>query len=129
MSAFYDEMAALAVEMIEEFGQELTLKRVTEDAYDPATGEVTPGVTETQAIKVIVLPASKGTVEAFDNRLVNGTLIESNIRALKIAAKGLLWPPGPGCVVEYEGQDWKMLGATPSNPACTALVYSASIMR
>lgn len=129
MSAFYDEMAALAAEMIAEYGQVLTMRRVTEASYDPATGMTSPGTTEEQPITAVVLPASKGTIESFDNKLVNGTLIESNIRALKIAANGLLWPPGPGCIVVYEGQEWKMLGATPSNPAGTALVYSASIMR
>lgn len=129
MSAFYDEMAELAAEMIEEFGQTLTMRRVTEASYDPATGMTSPGTAEEQPITAVVLPASKGTVESFDNKLLNGTLIESNIRALKIAANGLLWPPSPGCVVMYDGQEWKMLGATPSNPAGTALVYSASIMR
>ncbi|MCW8158977.1 hypothetical protein D7243_22685 [Stutzerimonas stutzeri] len=129
MSAFYDEMAGLAAEMIAEFGQVLTLRREVEASYDPATGQMQPGATEEQPITALVRPASKGTVEAFDNKLVNGTLIESNIRALKIVADGLLWPPGPGCVVEYEGHEWKMLGATPTNPAGTALIYSASIMR
>jgi len=129
MSAFYDEMAALAAEMIGEYGQVLTMKRVTADSYDPITGSTVVGSTETQSITAVVLPASKGTVEAFDNKLVGGTLIESNIRALKIAAAGLLWPPGPGCVIEYDGQDWQMLGATPASPAGTPLVYAASIMR
>lgn len=127
--AFYDEMADIASEMLEEFGQTMILKRVTAESYDPVTGITVPGETERQPMTAIVLPASKGTIEAFDNKLVGGTLIESNIRALKIAAKGLLWPPGPGCVVEHEGQDWQMLGATPSNPAGTPLIYSASIMR
>lgn len=129
MSTFYDDMADLAIGMLEEFGQTLILKRVTSESYDPVTGETLPGVTEAQPITVVVLPASTGAIEAFDIKLVGGTLIESNIRALRIAAKGLLWPPGPGCIVEYEGHDWRMLGATPSNPAGTPLAYSASIMR
>lgn len=127
--AFYDDMQDVALEMLAEFGQQLTLKRVTGGTYDPATGTDTPGTTETQTITAVVLPASNGTIEAFDNKFEGGTLIESNLRALKIAAKGLTWAPAPGCVVTLDGHDWAMIGATSSNPAGTPLVYSASIRR
>lgn len=129
MSAFYDEMADAALDLIAEFGQELILKRVTGEVYDPVTGTTTPGITETQAVRAVVLPASKGTVEAFDQKFVNGTLIETNLHALKIAAKGLAWPPAPGNTVTLEGFEWTLIGATASNPAGTPLVYSTSIMR
>lgn len=129
MSAFYDEMADLAVDLIEEFGQEVAISRTTESDYDPVTGAGGESVTETQTVLAIVLPASKGTVEAFDQRFVSGTLIETNLRAMKIAAKSCEWPPGPGCKVHLNGHDWSMIGATESAPAGIPLVYSASVMR
>ena len=129
MSTFYDEMADLAVELIEEFGQEIVISRTTEGEYDPITGTGSGSVTETQTVLAIVLPASKGTVEAFDQKLVSGTLVESNLRALKIAAKSCTWVPSPGCKVTLYGHDWSMIGVTESNPAGIPLVYSASVMR
>ncbi|MHB9796290.1 hypothetical protein ACYCAX_00550 [Pseudomonas sp. MT3] len=38
---------------------------------------------------VVVLPASNGTVQAFGIKFDNGTIVESNLCAMVIAAKGL----------------------------------------
>ena len=129
MNAFYDEMADVALELIEEFGQEIVISRTTAGEYDPVTGIGGGSITETQTVLALVLPASKGTVEAFDQKLVSGTLVESNLRALKIAAKSCTWAPSPGCKVTLYGHDWSMIGVTESNPAGIPLVYSASVMR
>ena len=129
MSAFYDEMADVVLELLTEFGQQVTISRSVGGEYDPVTGVDTEPTVETQIATVVVLPASKGTVEAFDIKYEGGTLIESNLRALKIAAKGLSWPPGPGCSVELDGHKWVMIGATESSPAGTDLIYSSSVMR
>lgn len=127
--SFYEEMAEMTLEMITEFGQQITLKRTIGTEYDPETSSGGIGTIETQTVTCIILPASKGTVEAFDSKFKAGTLIESNLRALKIAAKGVEWAPGPGCIATFEGYDWTMIGMTPSSPAGTDIVYSASVMR
>lgn len=127
--AFYDDMADLASEMLAEFGQQLTLKRTIAGEYNPDIGRDNPGIVESQPITAIVRPASQGTVQAFDQKYQAGTLIESNIRALKIATKGLLWPPAPGHIVILDGEEWKVIGVTPVSPAGTDLLYSASVMR
>lgn len=130
MSDFdYSRMADLALRLIEKYGQEIVISRTTEEEYDPILGIGGGSITETQTVLALVLPASKGTVEAFDQKLVSGTLVESNLRALKIAAKSCAWPPSPGCKVSLYGRDWSMIGVTESNPAGIPLVYSASVMR
>jgi len=129
MSAFYEEMAGVALELISEFGQTITLRDETPGGYDPTTGVTTDPVLRDQTVQAVVLPASKGTVEAFDNRFIDGTLIESNLRALKIAAEGLAWAPKPGCVAVFGGEVWTLLGVTSSAPDGTALVYSATVRR
>lgn len=129
MSQFYDRMAATALRLIEQFGQTITLRDIVPGEYDPVTGQETGEVTRTQAVKAMVLPASKGTVEAFDTKFINDTLIESNLRALKIAAASCEWPPSPGCKVTFDGHDWTMIGVTETSPDGTDLVYSASVMR
>lgn len=43
MSAFYEELAAVATDMIREFGTSFVLRSFDhEEEYDPITGEVTP---------------------------------------------------------------------------------------
>ena len=126
---FYDEMAQMTLDIMAEFGRPLTLRRTIAGKYDTAAGKNRPGVVEEQVITAIVRPASQGTVQAFDQKFQEGTLIESSIRALKIAAKGMPWPPAPGHVVILDGEEWKVIGVTPVSPAGIDLLYSASVMR
>lgn len=126
---FYDEMADAAMEMITEFGRQITLTRTTEGEYDPAKGAPDETSTESQVITCVVVPASKGTVEAFDDKFKSGTLIETNLRALKIAAKGMIWPPAPGQTVEFDGHVWTLIGVTPAAPGGVDIVYSTTVMR
>ncbi|MBX8534536.1 hypothetical protein K5D33_07335 [Pseudomonas cichorii] len=125
----YDEMADAALEMITEFGRQITLKRTVLGDYDPAHGVAGGGVTETQIVTCVILPASKGTIEAFDDRFKSGTLIETNLRSLKIAAKGMVWPPAPGQTVEFDDHVWTLVGATPAAPGGVDIVYSTTVMR
>jgi len=80
-------------------------------------------------IAVIISPASKGTVEAFDVRLKGQTLIETHLRALKIAAFGLEVQPRPGDGVDYDGERWRLIGCTPIGPDGHAIFYNAAIQR
>ena len=127
--ALYQRMAETALRLIEAKGQQLVLKRATGSSYDPRTDTDIPGEELTQPIQCVVLPASKGTLEAFDNRVESGTLIEQNLRALKIAAKGLLFEPKAGDYLDFEDSRWKVLGSTPLNPAGIPLVYNATVER
>ncbi len=129
MSEFYDRMSATALRLIAQFGQPVMLRDETPGGYDPATGMTTDPVVLEQTVQAVVLPASKGTVEAFDNRFIDGTLIESNLRALKIPAKGMEWAPKPGTLAVFQGETWTLLGVTGSAPAGTDLVYSATVRR
>lgn len=126
--AFYDEMADMALEMLTEFGRVIQLSRVVGGDYDPDTG-TSGGSTETQDATVVILPASNGTVQAFDIRYENGTLIEQNLRALTIAAKDLAWVPIAGDKATFDGSDWTFIGCTPVNPAGTPVVYKAAVKR
>lgn len=126
--AFYDEMADMALEMLTEFGRVIQLSRVVGGDYDPDTG-TSGGTTEAQDATVVILPASNGTVQAFDIRFENGTLIEQNLRALTISAKDLSWVPIAGDKATFDGSDWTFIGCTPVNPAGTPVVYKAAVKR
>lgn len=128
MSAFYDRMQATALRLLTKFGREVQFSRTTGAAYDPATG-TSGGSVEQQSAIVVVQQASAGTIEAFDIKFEDGTLIEANIRGLMIAAKGLGWMPVAGDKATFDGSDWTFIGCTPVNPAGTPLVYKASVRR
>lgn len=95
----------------------LTFKRtVGSGAYNPETGEYEGGEVSFTGTAVI-LQASQGTVQAFDVRFENGTLIESRLRSLLIAAHGMTHEPAPGDKVEFpDGKTGILLGCTPLNP-------------
>ena len=68
MSAFYTEMADVAVELIEEFGAPVTLNRVTGESYDPVTGNLTdPGAEDSKN--------TMGLLVSFPTDLIDGTRI------------------------------------------------------
>lgn len=47
MSTFSNEMSAISLELIREFGEAITFTRVTEGTYNPATGATDTGTTTT----------------------------------------------------------------------------------
>lgn len=73
MSAFYDEMAAVSNELLTEFGQAVTLRRVTTGAYDPATGSATQTTADY---------AGTGAVFDYSQRDIDGSLIKTGDQKL-----------------------------------------------
>jgi len=109
----------------------LTFKRtVTSDDpadYNPDTGEYEGADLEFTGTAAI-LPASQGTVQAFDVRFQSGTLIESTLRALLIAAHGMEHAPEPGDTVTFpDGKVGSLLGCTPLNPdGANPIIYQGT---
>lgn len=126
---FYANMAEVALAKVTQFGREITVTRYGSSNSDPAAGTVDKSVEATGTLKVLILPASKGTVEAFDNRLQGGTLIEEKLRYLLAAAKGAPFEPRSLDEVSFDGIKWKVLGCTPLSPAGTPLLYKMGVMR
>lgn len=120
MSAFYDEMAEVALELIAEFGQAGTLTNVTEGEYDPVTGFGTDPVTLTQSGQLILLDysaAESGVINA------SGSLIQQGDKKIMLAAKGLAWPPTITTTILAGGQAWSIANIKSTNPAGTPLLY------
>lgn len=134
--AFYRDKANVVTRMFADKGRQLEWFRASSEpgSYDPIDDELTELPPLQQDVVCIVLPASKGTIEAFDNRLVSGTLIEQNLRFLKIAAVGpnmlpLEFEPFAGDWTFFEGSRWRALGSTPINPAGVPLLYNVAVER
>lgn len=124
MSAFYDEMQAVALELLAEFGRDITIKRYT-FAKDLTLGASVKTLSAQQTLKGAVLPASGGTVEAFDIRFFdNATLANKNLRFVIFSAKDSTFVPGPMDEATFDGVDWKMLGCTPLNVEGTPILFN-----
>jgi hypothetical protein len=129
MSDLTKRFANTALRLLSKQGQTATLKHKVGESYDPATGTNVPTY-EDHTITFIVQQASQGTLQSFDIRFDGNTLIETNIRALVVAAKGLTITPQPGDkVTGLEGSQWNVLGNTPVNPAGVPVLYEMTVRR
>lgn len=119
--AFYDEMAVMALEMITEFGQPVTISKTEPGEYDPETGGESPGITIEQAAQGILLDF---TGQEFQNN----SLIRQGDKKLKIAAQGLEWVPDLLNKVIIQGRTWSIVPPFKElNPAGTPILYELQV--
>lgn len=119
--AFYDEMAVMALDMITEFGQPVTISKTEPGEYDPETGGEAPGTTVEQIAQGILLDF---TGQEFQNN----SLIRQGDKKLKIAAQGLAWVPGLLDKVVAQGRTWSIVPPLKEvNPAGTPILYELQV--
>lgn len=119
--AFYDEMAVMALEMITEFGQPVTISKKEPGEYDPETGGESPGVTIEQAAQGILLDFT-------GHEFQNNSLIKQGDKKLKIAAQGLEWVPDLLNKVIIQGRTWSIVPPLKEvNPAGTPILYELQV--
>ncbi len=99
----YTEMQAVAEELISEFGQQGTIKRITPP--DPVLGG---DGTETSYPATLV-PMT------YDQRYVDGSLIRTGDRQIYISSVGLPIVPEPGDIVTAGGVDFNIISTDPNN--------------
>lgn len=130
MASLYDRMAAKVKEKFTKYGVAITYTKRGTSTVNGATGGVTEGTpTIYTGVHALILQASQGSIEAFDNRREDGSLKKTQLRYLKIAAADLPVEPVSDDKVTFAGKDWKVLGCTPvditgSNP----LAYGVGVM-
>jgi len=118
---FYDEMAVMALEMITEFGQPMTINKTEPGEYDPDIGGESPGATIEQTAQGILLDF---TGQEFQNN----SLIKQGDKKLKIAAQGLAWVPGLLDKVVAQGRTWTIVPPLKEvNPAGTPILYELQV--
>lgn len=125
----YAAIAASALASLTKYGRSATLRRITEGTYNPATGATAAATTTDQTVTVAVLPASKGTVEAFDERFMSGTLVGKSLRSVLMGASGLTFDPAAGDKLILGSDTWHVIGATPLEPAGTAVLWRMGIQK
>lgn len=119
--AFYDEVAVMALEMITEFGQPVTISRTQPGEYDPGTGGEVPSVPIEQTAQGILLDFTGIEFQ-------NNSLIRQSDKKLKIAAQGLTWVPGLLDKVVAQGRTWSIVPPLKEvNPAGTPILYELQV--
>lgn len=121
MATFYDEMAVMALDLITEFGQPVTIRDTVKGVYDPATGKTGPDTFTDRLAQGILLDF---TGQEFQTN----TLIKVGDKKLKIAAKGLTAPPTLLSKVLVQGRTWSIIPPLKEiNPAGTPLLYELQV--
>ncbi|WP_312450068.1 hypothetical protein [Stutzerimonas nitrititolerans] len=119
MSQFYDRMAATALRLIEQFGQEITLRDTVPGEYDPVTGGSTPDVEVSQPAHAILQDYA---LQQSGMSYAEGTVIKQGDKKILVAAQGLT-PPTLTTTVIADGATWTIVNIKEINPAGTPLVY------
>lgn len=121
----YLASATTALGLIKKFGQPITISRKLGGDYDPIEGEVVGDSQEITTGEFLgaVLPASKGTLEAFDIRMEDGLTVDQ-VRFIILAAKDVPFrPEGTDQIEGLEDRNWIILGCTPLAPAGIPVIY------
>lgn len=121
MVAIYNEMAVMALDIITEFGQPVTISSMAPGEYDPETGGEAPGVTVEQIAQGILLDFTGIEFQ-------NNSLIKQGDKKLKIAAQGLAWVPGLLDKVIAQDRTWSIVPPLKEiNPAGTPILYELQV--
>lgn len=121
--AFYDDMAVMALDMLTQFGQPVTLRNLKPGLYDTGTSSTLPPHVEEQAAHGLLVEFTGREFEA-------SSLILTGDKKLKVAAKGLAWVPALSSVAIIQGQEWKIVPPVKEiNPAGTPILYELQVRR
>jgi hypothetical protein len=114
----YIQQAATAQRLLGLKGQVMDLFRLKFDvSYDPLMPEVaTPEVLGTCKVTGVNLPASQGTIEAFDNRILQDPALRKSFRFFILAGQGLELRPQANDILKTPEGYCRVLGATPLAP-------------
>ena len=109
-----------------EAGVIATISRVS-STYDEV--EETEIITDVQTddAAVVSFPASSGTVQAFDNRVIEDYK-KGKIRFYYVAGLNITFEPEPGDLLFFNSKVWEIAGTTPLDPdGTTPILYTMGV--
>lgn len=125
----YEAIRQDALAILQEFGFQMTLRRYA-DSGDPVAGSVTRALQTEQQLTAVILPASGGTLEAFDVRFMSDVMESTDVRFAIMSAVGAQFMPQPKDVAIYwEAGEWEVMGCTPLDVAGVPIIYSVGLKR
>ena len=109
---FYSELADVAVELLTEFGKEITLERTIGGSGHPVTGVVTTGTPNDQV--------TIGVVKPYEKNLIDGTIIQAG-------DKEVILSPEIEPLMTDTIDGMQIVNIIEINPAGTVLVYKVQV--
>lgn len=124
MSAFYDRQAATAQRLLAQFGQPVTVSRVTGGTEDPLTGDMTGEATTSYTPNGVLLNYS--IKEAGDSRAA-GNEIRTSDRKLLLAPFAV--DPVVTDSVTVDGAQWTIIRIKTLRPAGQTLLHEIQVRK
>ncbi|MGT2429248.1 hypothetical protein ACU4HD_11970 [Cupriavidus basilensis] len=122
--SFYDEMAALADELLREFGKALTLRRVVQGDYDPGSGTAPETVTNYPGTGALFDYETLGAGQTW----IPSTLIEVGDKQCLLSPTGVPLPTAGDLLVD--GTDvWQVKNVKAVKPAGTPVLYELHLRK
>jgi len=113
----WSELVFVADDIIDEFGQPITLSSNSYGEYDPNTGLVTNTVATVQ---------STGVLFDYGEKDINGTTILKGDKKLLIKPSGIS-SISTNDIVTVNSKDYHIVSVTETNPAGTNLLYELNV--
>lgn len=117
MSDFYDDLAATAHELLEEFGGEVTLQHALASTYNPATGTASPVVENHTGVGVKV---------DYAERDIDGAKIKRGDQRVYLSVVGMV-APATDDVLLVKGRKLTVVVARVLEPGDTAVLYDVQV--
>lgn len=129
MSAFYDDAAQTALDLLTEFGRSRTLRRVSK-TYDPVLGGTSAATYVEEGIFAAVFPLSSSArnIQAVGEHFKED-LAAGKVRKVLVAAKDLDFEPGLLDILTLDDGTFIVQGKETLNPAGTPLLYTLIVVQ
>ena len=125
MATFYEEMAAMADELLREFGKTLTLQQIAPGQYDPAAGAAVDTVTD--------FPAAVGALFDYELLTSGQTFMDASLLAVgdKQCYLSPIGVPEPrvGFQVVDGAETWRVMSVKKVDPAGTPVLYELQLRK
>jgi hypothetical protein len=121
---FYSDLAADADELLNEFGQSVTLTHIVPGAYDPTTGSVTNTTTTQTGTGVVFDFGLHQSGAAF----TAGSMILSGDKQLLLSTVGII-APVPGDLATVGTDVWTIASIKSTAPAGTAVLHECQLRK
>lgn len=116
--SFYSNLSKTAATLLKQKGQLVTLRRITEGAYDAATGAATQTVT---------LYSGHGAVFAFPQREVDGDAVQRDDRKVLLSASTTMPAPEVGDELLIGSVPYRVINASTVAPAGEAVMHTLQV--
>lgn len=128
MSEFYDELLPDVIELLEELGQTMHLRRIVAGVVDPITSSVTGGTQSDIPVRGVILDYN----DAIGGRIAGGSGPGDGSTILAGDRRVLLDPqvePLTGDLVVEGGRVWGIIKFSSVNPAGTPMMYTLQVRK